>query len=324
MPIVLIIFSITLIAVFAAVMLATSPSTKEKVISRRLGEALDPHKSSKDSASIPGSGLPLIDPESSKSPKNILGNVALHKFLRRLIAQSHSAISVKTVAWMIVLLAGVACSIAWFLTSTLPIALAAGVACGALPIVYLYHRRRKWMAAFSTVLPECIDTFSRSLKAGQSVVASFDIVAQQVPAPADITFGEVFKKQRYGLPLREALYQMVEQVPSMDLKIMVTAILVQRETGGNLPHVLDRLSAVIRDRVRIRNEIKIQTAQGRMTGWILGLLPPLVMLGMNWISPHYSAPFFDDPIGRYLLYACAILLITGFVVIQRMVSGIEV
>jgi len=222
------------------------------------------------------------------------------------------------------LLSTLACFTVWFFTRTVPFAFAAGIVSGALPILYLYHRRRKWMAAFSAVLPECIDTFSRSLKAGQSVVASFDIVAQQVPTPADVTFGEVFKKQRYGLPLREALHQMIEQVPSMDLKIMVTAILVQRETGGNLPHVLDRLSAVIRDRVRIRNEIKIQTAQGRLTGWILGLLPPLVMLGMNWISPHYSAPFFEDPIGRYLLYTCVILLITGFVVIQRMVSGIEV
>jgi tight adherence protein B len=149
-------------------------------------------------------------------------------------------------------------------------------------------------------------------------------VAQQVPAPANAEFAEVFKKQKYGLPLRDALLQMIERVPSMDLKIMITAVLVQRETGGNLPGVLDRLVAVIRDRLRIQRDIRVHTAQGRLTGWILGILPPCLMTAINLISPNYSTAFLRDEVGRKMLYASVGLLLIGVLAIRRIVNGIEV
>ena len=313
-----------LIVVFSIVMLATSPSARETTITRRFWDVLGPKNALQRTDSSSNGLLPLIAREPEDHSKLIIKNTRILGFLRRLIAQSHVAISLQTLFRIMTASACVAVAITWYFAIEVPIALALAVTACVLPIAYLYYRRNKWLADFNAVLPECIDTFSRSLKAGQSIIAAFDIVAQQTPAPANAVFADVFKKQRYGLPLRDGLSQMIDQVPSIDLKIMVTAILVQRETGGNLPVVLDRLCAVIRDRIRIRREIKTQTAQGRMTGWILGLLPPFVMLAINWISPNYSSSFFHDPMGRYMLYAGTALLVTGIFVIQRMVQGIEV
>ncbi len=313
-----------LIVVFGIVMLFTSPTAKETTMMRRFWGVLGSKNALQRTDSNSNGALPLIARELEDQSQLIIRNTRILGFLNRLIAQSHVAISLKTLFRIMTASACVAVAIGRYFAIAFPIVLALAVTAGALPIAYLYYRRKKWMSDFNAVLPECIDTFSRSLKAGQSIIAAFDIVAQQTPAPANAVFAEVFKKQRYGLPLRDGLSQMIDQVPSIDLKIMVTAILVQRETGGNLPNVLDRLCSVIRDRIRIRREIKTQTAQGRMTGWILGLLPPFVMLAINWISPNYSSSFFHDPIGRYLLYAGLALLVTGIVVIQRMVQGIEV
>ncbi len=318
------VFFAILIVVFSIVMLATSPTAKETIIKRRFWGALGSQSSLQRADSSSGGALPLSARMPDEHSRLIIRNVRILSFLRKLIAQSHVAISLKALFRLMFASACAACAISWYFAITFPIASALAATASALPIIYLYHRRKKWLAAFNAVLPECIDTFSRSLKAGQSIIGSFDIVAQQTPAPANAVFADVFKKQRYGLPLREGLNQMIDQVPSIDLKIMVTAILVQREAGGNLPSVLDRLSAVIRDRVRIRREIRSQTAQGRLTGWILGLLPPFVMLGLNWISPNYSTAFFHDPAGRYMLYTCIVLLLAGVFVIQRMVHGIEV
>jgi tight adherence protein B len=318
------VFFAILIVVFSIVMVATSPTAKETIIKQRFWGALGSQGSLQRADPGSNAALPLDARQPEEQLRLIVRNVRVLGFLRKLIAQSHVAISPKTLFRLIFAFACAVYAISWYFALSFPISSVLAAAAGALPIAYLYHRRKKWLAAFNAVLPECIDTFSRSLKAGQSIIGSLDIVGQQAPVPANTVFADVFKKQRYGLPLREGLNQMIDQVPSIDLKIMVTAILVQREAGGNLPYVLDRLSAVIRDRVRIRRDIRSQTAQGRLTGWVLGLLPPIVMLAINWISPNYSTAFFHDPMGRYMLYACVVLLLTGVFVIQRMVHGIEV
>lgn len=118
--------------------------------------------------------------------------------------------------------------------------------------------------------------------------------------------------------------QMLDRVPSEDLRVVVTAILVQKETGGNLGEILDRTVFVIRERVRIRGEIQVQTAQGRLTGWILCLLPVLLLFAINLINPGYSAVLLHDPVGHKLIYLGIGLLATGMLVINRMINQIEV
>jgi tight adherence protein B len=150
------------------------------------------------------------------------------------------------------------------------------------------------------------------------------MLADDAQEPVATEFGEVFKQQNLGLPLREAMLQLLDRVPSADLRVLVTAILVQKDTGGNLAEILDRTVFVIRERLRIQGEIQTQTAQGRMTGWILSVLPIAMMLLLNVVNPGYSAILFSDPLGRKLIYFSLGMLAVGALIIRRIVNGIEV
>ena len=142
--------------------------------------------------------------------------------------------------------------------------------------------------------------------------------------PAASEFGEIFKQMNLGLPLRDALMQLLDRVPSPDLRVLVTAILVQKDTGGNLAEILDRTVFVIRERLRIQGEIQVQTAQGRLTGWILTALPVVMMVMLNLVNPGYSSILFSDPLGRKLIYFSLGMLLVGSFFIRRIVNGIEV
>ena len=189
-------------------------------------------------------------------------------------------------------------------------------------LLSLYAKQRT--AAMNKALPQVLDMISRALRAGHSLPAALGIVAEETGEPARSAFTEVFQKQKFGLPLRDALMELVRCFPSEDLKVLVTAILVQKETGGNLVQMLDRTSTVIRERLKLQGDVRVHTAQGRMTGWILCLLP-LLMLGMLMISnPSYPRVLWDDPLGRKLTYGGVALLGVGAFMIQRIVNGIEV
>jgi tight adherence protein B len=133
-------------------------------------------------------------------------------------------------------------------------------------------------------------------------------------------FFQVYQQQRLGLQFRDALLQMGGRVPSRDLQFLITAILVQKETGGDLTDILDRASHVIRERVRIEGEVRTHTAQGRLTGWILGLLPIIMLVLINVVSPGYSTILFHDPIGQKLCYAGATMIVFGGLIIRKIVD----
>jgi tight adherence protein B len=209
-------------------------------------------------------------------------------------------------------------------TSLLFAAAPLGVMSLAIPIFILRLRRNRRLDAFNNGLADAIDMMARSLRAGHSVVAAIGIVAEQAVEPVRAEFGEVFKKQNYGLPLREALMQLLDRIPSQDLRVLVTGMLVQKETGGNLADILDRITFVIRERVRIRGEIRTHTAQGRLTGWILCLLPIIMLMLINWINPGYSKVLFDTQLGQRLLGGGAVLLCLGGLVIRGIINGIEI
>jgi tight adherence protein B len=192
------------------------------------------------------------------------------------------------------------------------------------PVMWLQIKRARRLKTFNNGLAEGIDTMARSLRAGHSVVAAIGIVAEQGPEHVCTEFAEVFKKQNFGLPMRECLMQMLDRVPSQDLRVLVTGILVQKDTGGNLAEILDRTVYVIRERVRIKAEIKTHTAQGRMTGWILCMLPVVMLVLINMINPGYSDVLFHDPTGQKLLIAGVVLLCLGGITIRHIINSIEV
>jgi tight adherence protein B len=195
---------------------------------------------------------------------------------------------------------------------------------GYLPIGLLSFKRSRRITAFNAALPDAIDMMGRALRAGHSMTASINIVAEQSLEPVRSEFGEVFKQQNFGLPLRDAMTQMLDRVPSQDLRVLVTGMLVQKETGGNLAEILDRTANTIRERLKIHGEIKTHTAQGRMTGWILCMLPIVMLVVINMINPGYSDMLINTPTGKMLSYLGIFLLITGGVIIRQIINGIEV
>ncbi len=201
-----------------------------------------------------------------------------------------------------------------------------GAACilGSLPWIRVVLMRSRKLREFEAELPSSIDTMARALRAGHAMSGAIEMVADSAPDATAVEFREVFRQQNFGLPLRDALLQMLERVPSPDLRVLVTAIIVQRETGGNLVEVMDRTVFLIRERQRIQGDIRIQTAQGRMTGWILSLMPVGLMVVINIINPGYSRILLTDPLGRELIYVGLGLIVLGAVIIRQIVNGVDV
>lgn len=210
--------------------------------------------------------------------------------------------------------------LAAMLVSTFPLVLLATIAGGGANYALLGWKAGRRLNKFNTALPDAIELMSRALKAGHSMASAIEVVAQQSPEPIGSSFGRCAKQQRFGIPFRDVMLAFGEDVPSQDLHFLITAILVQKETGGDLTEILDRTTEVIRERVRIQGEIRTYTAQGRLTGWILSGLP-VGLLGLITItSPSYSAVLFHDSLGQKLLYGAAGMIVIGGFTIRRIVD----
>jgi tight adherence protein B len=210
--------------------------------------------------------------------------------------------------------------ICFFILGSPLLAGAATIAGSAVPCGVLRFKRNRRMKAFNAALPEAIDLMSRSLLAGHSMGSSIELIAEQSPEPLAFEFVQVYQQQRLGLQFRDALLQMGSRMPSRDLQFLITAILVQKETGGDLTEILARASHVIRERIHIEGEVRTRTAQGRLTGWVLGLLPVVMLVLINLVSPGYSSVLFHDPIGQKLLYAGGTLILIGGLIIRKVVD----
>ena len=248
----------------------------------------------------------------------------IQRLVQRLITQADQTTSVGTILVSCAAAAGIAGTLVHFFSSKLLLTAISVPAGGYIPIALLQHRKTSRVNAFNAALPDCIDMMARALRAGNSLNAAIGIVADQAVGPAKMEFSEVSKKQNYGLPMREALMQLLDRVPSQDLRVLITGILVQKDTGGNLVEILERIHNVIRERMRLKGEIQTHTAQGRMTGWILCGLPVILLVLLNIVDPGYSSVLFNSPFGQKMLYAGAVLLSIGAFIINKIVKGIEI
>ena len=214
--------------------------------------------------------------------------------------------------------------VVWFVSRSLIGAFVLGFAAGYGPVALLRMQCGRRLKKIETVLPQIVEMIARALRAGHSLAAALSIVAEQAPEPARLEFGELFRKQKLGFPLRDALLELLVRVPSQELRVLVVGILVQRETGGNLTVILDRTSSVIRERLKLQGDVLVHTAQGRLTGWILCALPILLFAVIHIVNPGYTKDLTEDPLGRKCLYAGVGLLLLGAFLIQKIVNGIEV
>lgn len=201
-----------------------------------------------------------------------------------------------------------------------PVALIAAAAGAYLPIWFLKRKRQKRVAAFEGSLPEAIDLLGRAIRAGHPLSAGFQMVAQELADPISTEFQRTFEEQRFGLPFDDAIIAMADRVALVDVRILVTAILIQREVGGNLAEVLDNLATVIRARFTIRRQLRVYTAQGRFSGYTLAVLPIIVGALIYMLNPPYMKLLFTHPIGKLLVFLAVVMQIVGFLWIRKIID----
>jgi tight adherence protein B len=198
--------------------------------------------------------------------------------------------------------------------------LVVGAAVGFAPYVVLYILRETRFRRFDALLPEAVDLMSRGLRAGHSISAVIEMVGNEVADPVGIEFRALHKEQTLGLPMREAMNNLVVRVPRDDMRFIATAILLQKESGGNLAQILDKTSAVVRERARLRGQLQIYTAQGRITGWIL-CAAPFVMFGLiSVFNSNYEKALFSDDLGIKMIYGALGLMVLGVLAIRKIID----
>ena len=312
-----------LLATFGVMLVMTRQTPAENIIAQRMALIHMPVKKKDEAAETEQ----LFKPTSDGRFAWLDEIIQPYRFAQRMqlrIQQSSSKTTVATVMLNSLGLFLVGFAITWLFASIVLIDILGGLALSMAPLGFLQWKRSRRMNAFNAVLAEAIDMLARALRAGHSIASAIEMLAKNVREPAGSEFGEVFRQMNLGLPLRDALMRLLDRVPSADLRVLVTAILVQKDTGGNLAEILDRTVFVIRERLRIQGEISVQTSQGRLTGWILSALPIAMMILLNLVNPGYSSVLFHDPLGRKLMYVSVGMLGVGSFFIRRIVNGIEV
>jgi tight adherence protein B len=187
------------------------------------------------------------------------------------------------------------------------------------PTIVVNAKKNLRMKKFVMYFPDALEMFARSLRAGHSFTGAIHLVGQEMPDPIGPEFQKVFDEQNLGIPLRNALVSMSNRIDLLDVKFFVTAILIQRETGGNLAEIIDKISYVIRERFRIQGQLKIHTAQARLTGLVLAFLPVGVAFLLFLMSPDYMKPLWEEPTGRSMIMAAVVLQIAGMLVIRKII-----
>jgi tight adherence protein B len=196
----------------------------------------------------------------------------------------------------------------------------AGIVLGFfIPYAYASHRRAKRFQRFEERFPEAIDTLARAVRAGHAFTTALEMIANEISEPVAGEFRQLFEEQKFGLPVRDALLNLADRIPLVDVKFFVTAVMLQRETGGNLAEILDNLSYVIRERFKILRQVRVHTAQGRLTMVLLMALPPTIVVVMLTLNPGFMRPLFTDPLGHVLIVAGIVLQTVGYFFIRRII-----
>jgi len=195
-----------------------------------------------------------------------------------------------------------------------------GVLFGSLPVGWLLMKRKRRLTKFGNQLPEALELLSRSLRAGHSLNAGFGLVASEMHDPLAMEFGRAFEEQNLGIPLEEAIEEMSNRIPNLDLRFFATAVILQRQTGGDLSEILDKISHLVRERLQLFGQIQALTGEGRMSGAVLLALPPVLFLVMLKLNYDYITILFTDPIGRYLLCGALVSQIVGALLIKKIIT----
>ncbi len=194
------------------------------------------------------------------------------------------------------------------------------ICCGLLPLIWLIHKRKSRMKKFAAQLPDALELIARALRAGHSLAAGFDLVSKEMTAPIANEFGRVFEEQNLGIAMEDALRGITDRVPNLDLKFFVTAIILQRQTGGDLAEILDKIGRLIRERFQIWGQVQALTGEGRLSGVVLLALPPVLFVVVYRLNPDYMTLLFTDELGKKMLIGAVVSQIVGAMVIRKIVN----
>jgi len=248
-----------------------------------------------------------------------LMKIELAPRLKLMLYQADLKWTVGTTLLISVTTYAVAAYLVYFRTRTLFLALLISVPIGFAPLGVIAFRRARRFAQFEKVLPDALDLMVSALRAGHSFNAALGLVSRETPEPVRSEFRICFDEQNYGLELSDAMENLITRVPLSDLRISTTAILIQKESGGNLAEVLNNTAGVIRERLRLKKQVSVHTAHGRMTGWVIGLLPLGLLLALYIVNPDLESLLWKRDLGVKLLYAGAGTMVIGGLLIRRIV-----
>jgi tight adherence protein B len=240
--------------------------------------------------------------------------------LERMITQSGLKVTVGTLLLASALLGCVTYLVVKWLTYFTYLGLAAAPFGAMVPFVFVRVARTKRMRLFEEQFPEAIELLARALRAGHAFPTGLTMVADELAPPVGTEFKLVYDRQNFGMPLGDALKGLADRVPVIDARFFVTAVLTQRETGGNLSEVLDNLASVIRDRFKVKRQVRVVTAHGRITGWILAGLPPSLAGVLCFVSPGHMKTLITDPLGIQMLVVAGVLQVSGTLIIRKLVN----
>jgi tight adherence protein B len=311
-------FIIVITAGYGLFILAQERNVRREALSRRLatmtGPVSDVHFDSllRD---LRLSNIPLLD--------TILNRIPMVPRVVRMIRQAGLRKRVGEVLLYVPLLGGIAFLVTVLMGGGRAAGLLAGLVLASLPLVVVSRIRAKRMRAFAEQLPDALDLMRSALQAGHGIQAAYAVVGETLPDPVSMEFRQVVEEMRLGRPMREALYNLADRMGDVNIPILIVGVLVSQEVGGNLAEVIDNCAHTIRERAKLQRQVKALTAQGRLSGTVLTLLPFFVGVAMYAINPVYYEPMTRSVTGHYMiLYACASLLYGHFLI--RRIVNIEV
>jgi tight adherence protein B len=316
------VFVVVALGVFSVASLLDQRSAQARLLRERLATV-------QESAHQPNEELALVRDEMlSKIPAldHLLRRSARISNLQPFLEQANLKIRAGNIIVLCLVSAGILGAVGFVLAGSLPpkqalLFAAVGVVLGGFfPYSYASYRRTKRFQKFEELFPEAIDTLARAVRAGHAFTTALELIANELSEPVASEFRKLFEEQKFGLPVRDALMNLAQRMPLVDVKFFVTAVMLQRETGGNLAEILDNLSYVIRERFKIMRQVRVYTAQGRLTMLLLMGLPPLIVMTMLLTSPAFIRPLFADPIGHVLIVAGVVLQTFGYFVIRKIIQ----
>jgi len=312
------VFTLALFFVLGTYLAATHGSDAKRArLRKRLAEALLHSSHVEDvevvlarnemMSEIPWMNRSLVRLQAAMHLKRMLDQADLHITPSRLLMFSVMAGMLGALATSVV-------------TPIIPVMILVGLAMSALPVIHVWWKRKKRFDSFLEHLPDALDLISRALSAGHAFSEALHMVSTEMPDPIATEFRKTYEEQNLGLSLKLALENLTQRMPLLDLKMCVTAIMIQRETGGNLAEILEKVAYTIRERFRILGDLKTLTTSSRMSAWLLCGLPIFVAIAVTVLNPEYMEVMWKDPRGHYLIALALFMQISGMLIVRKILK----